>query len=444
MKRLLTAGLMLILSLMLLACGASAEKPGATPENAAEQTEKAAETAAEATEAPTEAPTPEPTPEPTEEPTPEPTAEPEYWKYVLLRDELKGSYATTQEAWAAMMKIYNLEQTLDPHVSGMFLVNWDTKEYEYSYRLDGIVKEFLYMAETEAYATENNEAVCRALYEPENAEAVAPGVIKVSTNRWLSQLPQYPPVYFISLESEDPASGCWIAAYQDVSENVLHPASVTGEKLAELEKAVNEKKVADLPLAFGGEMFIQNGKTYAIVDSAMYKACMTEGIYKYYGEPANWVSGPATWFPVIDKAEEQFAEAEEQGWAWKADSIEELAEKLNLPALPETVKKYNEYCESGVDEEFGKDAAMLKSVAEGPFYAFEYEGAAWCTIGGLKCDSKLRVITADSKVIDGLYVGGLDAGSLYTSPYYDGPGSAVGLACGSGILAAECILEYIG
>ena len=273
MKRLLTAGLMLILSLMLLACGASAEKPGATPENAAEQTEKAAETAAEATEAPTEAPTPEPTPEPTEEPTPEPTAEPEYWKYVLLRDELKGSYATTQEAWAAMMKIYNLEQTLDPHVSGMFLVNWDTKEYEYSYRLDGIVKEFLYMAETEAYATENNEAVCRALYEPENAEAVAPGVIKVSTNRWLSQLPQYPPVYFISLESEDPASGCWIAAYQDVSENVLHPASVTGEKLAELEKAVNEKKVADSGLVLSeGEL---------VIDGVDYKALRNHLIEKY-------------------------------------------------------------------------------------------------------------------------------------------------------------------
>ena len=273
MKRLLTAGLMLILSMMLFACGASAAKPDAAPENAAEQTEKAAETAAEATEAPTEAPTPEPTLEPTEEPTPEPTAEPEYWKYVLLRDELKGSYATTQEAWAAMLKIYNLEQTLDPHTSGMFLVNWDTKEYNYSYRLDGIVQELLYMAETEAYATENNEAVCRVLYEPENAEAVAPGVLKVSTNRWLSQLPKYPPVYFISLESEDPASGCWIAAYQDVSENVLHPASMTGEKLAELEKAVNEKKVADSGLVLSeGEL---------VIDGVDYKALRNHLIEKY-------------------------------------------------------------------------------------------------------------------------------------------------------------------
>lgn len=209
------------------------------------------------------------------------------------------------------------------------------------------------------------------------------------------------------------------------------------------ERFTNEKKVADLPLAFGGEMFIQNGKTYAIVDSAMYDACTKIGIYEYYGKPESWVSGPATWFPVIDKAPEQFEEAVQQGWAWKADTIEELAETLHLPKLVETVAKYNEYCESGVDEEFGKEATMLKPVAEGPFYAFEYEGAAWCTIGGLKCDSKLRVIKDGSQVIDGLYVGGLDAGSLYTSPYYDGPGSAVGLACGSGILAAECIMEYL-
>ncbi len=273
MKRLLTAGLMLLLSLMLLACGASAAASGAADAKEAEQTEKTAEEPAKLTEAPTEAPTPEPTPEPTEEPTPEPTAEPEYWKYVLLRDELKESYATTQEAWAAMMKVYQLEQALDPHTNGMFLVNWDTKEYNYSYRLDGIVQELLYMAEQEAYATENNEAVCRVFYEPENAEAVAPGVLKVSTNRWLSQLPKYPPVYFISLESEDPASGCWIAAYQDISENVLHPASVTEEKMTEMEKAVREKKVADSGLVLSeGEL---------VIDGVDYKALRNHLIEKY-------------------------------------------------------------------------------------------------------------------------------------------------------------------
>lgn len=117
MKRLLTAGLILLLSLMLLACGASAVGSGAADvKDTQGQTEKAAEAAVEPTQAPTEEPTPEPTPEPTEEPTPEPTAEPEYWKYVLLRDELKESYATTQEAWAAMMKVYQPRSAHKRHV----------------------------------------------------------------------------------------------------------------------------------------------------------------------------------------------------------------------------------------------------------------------------------------------------------------------------------------
>ncbi|MDO4851931.1 MAG: hypothetical protein Q4A88_00760 [Clostridia bacterium] len=86
--------------------GAPAAKPAATdsaPEgtqaNVPEQAEAVAEKAVEPTAAPTE--------EPTEEPTPAPTAEPEYWKYVLLRDELKESYATTKDAWDRMMEIYD-------------------------------------------------------------------------------------------------------------------------------------------------------------------------------------------------------------------------------------------------------------------------------------------------------------------------------------------------
>ena len=275
MKRLLTAGFVLLLCLMLLACSATAAatEPATETKDASETAEQAAEATPEPTKEPTEAPTEEPTPEPTEEPTPAPTAEPEYWKYVLLRDELKESYATTQEAFAAMMEIYQLEKELEQYRCGLFLVNWDTFEYDYSYRLSGILTEMLMMAQEQAYMEENNAPYLRVFYEPENAETVAPGVIRVDSNSWLSQIPDYPPVYFISLESEDPASGCWIAAYQDVPESVLHPASLTEEKKADLEKAVHEKKVAESGLVLSeGEL---------VIDGVDYKALRNHLIDKY-------------------------------------------------------------------------------------------------------------------------------------------------------------------
>jgi len=50
----------------------------------------------------------------------------------------------------------------------------------------------------------------------------------------------------------------------------------------------------------------------------------------------------------------------------------------------------------------------------------------------------------DNRWVEGLYVAGVDMGSMYTMPYYDNPGSSVGLALGSGVLAAEEIQEYLG
>ena len=45
--------------------------------------------------------------------------------------------------------------------------------------------------------------------------------------------------------------------------------------------------------------------------------------------------------------------------------------------------------------------------------------------------------------ISGLYIGDIDAGSMYANPYYDNPDFSVGLAVGCGVLAAKQIAEYI-
>lgn len=211
------------------------------------------------------------------------------------------------------------------------------------------------------------------------------------------------------------------------------------------ERFINEELVARFPLAIGGEAMVRQGKAYCIMDSDYYEAVKNEGIYAYLGSPAEWVAGEeADYYKTTpENAEAHLEQAIEEGWAVKADSLAEIAEAFGLEHLEETVEAYNGYCESGKDEEFYKSATFLKPVKTAPFYAFEYVPSAWGTNGGAKVDASLRALDGENKPIEGLFVAGVDAGSMYTMPYYDNPGSSVGLAVGSGVLAAKEILAFL-
>lgn len=78
----------------------------------------------------------------------------------------------------------------------------------------------------------------------------------------------------------------------------------------------------------------------------------------------------------------------------KADTIEELAEKLGLDAaaLSDTIEKYNGYCEAGVDEEYGKPANMLLPVSTPPYYGGKVTPTLFTTVGGLKVNPQMQVV----------------------------------------------------
>ncbi len=202
---------------------------------------------------------------------------------------------------------------------------------------------------------------------------------------------------------------------------------------------MNEKEIADFPLSIGGEAFVRNGRTYAIVDNECYEACCTVGCYEWLGRPEEWKAGKALWYRVLDRAKETLPEAIEKGWAWKTDSIEALAEEVHLEHLKETVEQYNRYCAQGRDEEYSKSPIFLRPVEKPPYYCFEVESACWGTNGGVKTDRFLRVLDEQDEPIPGLYAAGVDAGSMYTMPYYNNEGASVGLALGSGIYAAKVL-----
>lgn len=221
---------------------------------------------------------------------------------------------------------------------------------------------------------------------------------------------------------------------------------------AEGNRFFNEEIMANEPLS-GAESTLRQGKYYAVIDEAYYNSVIEKGIFETLGSPEEWVAGvrnlsasapeSRAHVKVLSEAKNQLDEAISQGWAFKADTLEELSEITGLENLVETVSKYNEYCANGKDEQFYKDSVFLTPVNQGPYYVFEYEASAWCTLGGVKVDDSLRVVNDDNEPILGLYAAGIDAGSLFTAPYYDNEGSALGLSFGSGTLSGKIMADYV-
>ncbi|MGB3933003.1 MAG: FAD-binding protein [bacterium] len=181
---------------------------------------------------------------------------------------------------------------------------------------------------------------------------------------------------------------------------------------------------------------------------------------KEEGFTAEWVGLPVGLeflghqYPIprntpLPEVEEVLEAAIEQGFAYKADTLEELAEMLEIdPAvLTETVAKYNSYCDAGEDPEFGKPADYLVKIGSGPYYAVV--GAPYCysTCGGLDVDTNFNVLKADGRTpINGLYAVGTDCiGVLFTEkkPYVTYGGVAQGWAYTSGYLCGEIAAKQV-
>ena len=72
-----------------------------------------------------------------------------------------------------------------------------------------------------------------------------------------------------------------------------------------------------------------------------------------------------------------------------------------------------------------------------------YSSAAYGSLGGIKIDHKLRVITDDYKTIPGLYGAGTDVCDIYNGTYnYYFPGNTMGFAVNTGRMAGEYAAKY--
>ena len=120
---------------------------------------------------------------------------------------------------------------------------------------------------------------------------------------------------------------------------------------------------------------------------------------------------------------------EAAGFVQRADTIEELAEKLNLPVdtFVETVNRYNELCAAGEDTDFGKEAYRMQPLSTPPFFGCRQGASLLTTLDGLRINTEMQVLDTKGEVIPGLYSAGDCSGGFFAHNY---PEYIVGVAVG--------------
>jgi len=123
------------------------------------------------------------------------------------------------------------------------------------------------------------------------------------------------------------------------------------------------------------------------------------------------------------------------GWQYllactsKANSIEQLAQKLQLPTarLQQTIAAYNQSITAQQSDEFYKPDSYRQIIDQGPFYAIDVTIDAKgfpcpsLTLGGLRVDeANGRVLNDDGQPIGGLYAAGRNAVGICSYTYISG------------------------
>ena len=141
----------------------------------------------------------------------------------------------------------------------------------------------------------------------------------------------------------------------------------------------------------------------------------------------NYYSGPL-WAIFDQEAVERtgwelrYPYVSDNGYFFKADTIEDLAAKIAaghefqrvpLKYLAETVATWNGYVDAGADPEFERDAdAPMNRIETPPFYALSIMVIWHDSYGGLRVNGRQQVLDMEGQVIPGLYAGGEAVGGF--------------------------------
>lgn len=199
-----------------------------------------------------------------------------------------------------------------------------------------------------------------------------------------------------------------------------------------------------------GERFANESVPYQFIVNAASKqpgylyAMIWDDDYGEYAKQFHTLGCARVGFPgYMASAEKLMADTQQyvdKGLVVKADTIDELAEKLQIPAntLKKTVKRNNELVVDNIDKDFGKESYRLTSIEKKPFYGCILGGRVLDTLDGLRINKKMEVLNSSYEPIEHLYAAGNASGGFFFGSYPDRiPGLAASHAQTFGRLAGK-------
>lgn len=211
-----------------------------------------------------------------------------------------------------------------------------------------------------------------------------------------------------------------------------------------------------LKVNLNGERFCNESGTYDFIlhaDASQpgnIHVCLWDADWQTYAQQFD-MHGCSRMFPFdngaapnlpIEVVTAMNEEALKAGHIQQADTIEELAEKLGLPAeaLAKTVERNNQNYDNQRDDDFGKEPFRLSPVRKPPFFGVRTTGALLCTMDGVVINTQGQALREDGSAIEGLYVTGNDSGGYYSMTY---PNLSTGNACGRTVTFARMIAQNL-
>ncbi|MEX2804892.1 FAD-dependent oxidoreductase [Streptococcus sp. H31] len=218
---------------------------------------------------------------------------------------------------------------------------------------------------------------------------------------------------------------------------------------AQGKRFANEEIVYDFAL-WGNAVYTVGGRYYFLMDQAQVDFLKTNVLDWTHSfertfvtlahQPMTHQVGP---FPTLDS---DLEEAAENGAAFKASSLQELAEQIgcSFQSLKETVETYNAAIQQKSDAEFGKSKKFLKfPITEGPFYAVRPISTSLGTIGGIPANEDFQVLFPNQKPLMGAFVAGNNATGMYDNSYPTLEGISCAFAWNSGRIAGESVVKLL-
>ena len=150
---------------------------------------------------------------------------------------------------------------------------------------------------------------------------------------------------------------------------------------------------------------------------------------------------------TMEGLEKTFTSAEEKGCFFRADTIEELADKMAFTGDAKdtflaTVERYNELYDKQNDEDFGKPAYRLSAIRTAPFYGYWLGASLLTTEQGIAINEKGQALDTNNQPMAGLYITGDMSGSFFANNY---PCLMAGVAMGRTLtFAMKAIKQMAG